>query len=100
MTTPSQPIPQPCPQRATSPVWQYSDYIEQPTPLLRRERLRCHIREVADRLAGFQSRNGGDGWSYTRYGSLADYLKHLKAELEAMDHQAGRGRRNAFIRMT
>jgi hypothetical protein len=79
--------------------WRYSNYITQPTLARKRKRLRLHVQEVSDRLAGFQSRNGGDGWSYSRFASLDDYLRSLKAELADLDRQAGRQRRSAFIPM-
>lgn len=79
--------------------WQYSDYLEQDKPAQRRARLRLHIHEVADYLSGFQARNGGDGWSYSRFASVADYLKSLKAELVELEQQAGRHRKAAFIPM-
>jgi hypothetical protein len=105
---PNRPRPEPpdeCPgDRVCRPVgsatgWRHSDYITEPTLLRQRLRLRLHVAEVSDHLAGFQSRNGGDGWSYSRFASLADYLQRLKSELAALDRQAGHGRRAAFLGM-
>jgi len=93
-TGPNCPVCRPTPGHG----WRFSDYITRPTLSQQRERLRLHIREVSDVLSRFQSRNGGDGWSYSRY-ALSDYLKNLKAELDALDRQAGRNRSAAFIGM-
>jgi len=86
------------PQPGNPAGWSYSDYLLQPTMSKTRQRLMNHIQEVSDRLAGFQSRQGPEGLGgYSRFASLADYLKNLKTELDALDKQAGRGRRAAFI---
>ena len=85
------------PQTGNSTGWLYSDYLLQPTMSQIRQRLRLHVQEVADRLAGFAQRSGGDGWSYTRFSSLGDYLKNLKVELRDMETGMDRPRKPRFV---
>ena len=95
-STPETPPTSP-PQPGNPAGWSYSDYLLQPTPSQIRQRLRSHVQEVADRLAGFAQRTGGDGWSYTRFSSLGDYLKNLKVELKDMETGMDRPRKPRFV---
>ena len=76
--------------------WQYSDYLLQKTLGQRRERLLRHINEVSQKIGGFHSRSGGDGWSYSRF-ALTDYLKNLKVELKDMETGMDRPRKPRFV---
>lgn len=78
-------------------TWEYGDYITIDNKQARRKRLQLHIQEVAQAMSGFQSRNTGDGWSYSKFGSLQNYYESLLKQYASLNSELGRNRRAGFV---
>ena len=68
-------------------TWTYSDWTSQATIALKLTRIRLHIQEVADYLAGFRA-TGSDSRSGQRH-PLDDYLDTLFRKLDELEIASG-----------